>query len=131
MSATIPKAVRRVLAWTFFVAPLLVVALTGGLFAVAPESADAGSFRKCNTVKKAATYKIKKIKVTRPVSCNDARKVAKNWVRSNFDQNNAIQRGARNWFCTWHRRDPQSVDTGTGDCEAGSSDEIRYLVRRR
>ena len=108
-----------------------MVALIGAISAVVPESADAGSFRKCNNVKKAAKYKIKKIKVTRPVSCNDARKATKKWVRRDFDQNNAIQRGNRNWFCTWHRRDPQSVDTGTGDCEARSSDEIRYLVRRR
>ena len=118
------------------VGSLLVLALTAGLYAVAVDSvavdsAQAGSFRKCKTVKKVGGYKIKKIKVTRPVPCSDARKVTKKWVQRRFDQNNAIQRSGRNWFCTWLRRDPQSVDTGTADCEAGTSDEIRYVVRKR
>ncbi len=95
------------------------------------DSAEAGSFRKCNPVKKARRFKIKKIKVTRPVPCRDARKVTKKWVQRRFDQNNAIQRRGRNWFCTWRKRSPGSVDTGTADCEAGASDEIRYVVRKR
>ena len=111
--------------------PLVLAAPIAGLDSVSPESAHAANFHKCKNVKKAGKYKLKKIKVTRPVKCGDARTVAKKWVQRKFDQNNAIARSGRNWFCTWHRRDPQSVDTGTADCEAGATDEIRYLVRRR
>ena len=111
--------------------PLVVAAPLLGLQPIEPGPAYAAKFHKCKTVKKAGKYKVKKLKVTRPVSCGDARKVTKTWVQRRFDQSNAIQRSGRNWFCTWRRRDPQSVDTGTADCEAGASDEIRYLVRRR
>ena len=102
-----------------------------GLDPVAADSAYAANFHKCKNVKKAGKYKIKKIKITRPLSCGHARNVTKTWVKRGFDQNYAISRSGRNWFCTWARRDPQSVDTGTADCEAGATDEIRYLVRRR
>ena len=110
---------------------LVAVALTGGLYALAPDPAHAGSSAKCKTVKKAGKYTVKKIKVTRGVSCNDARRVVKRWVQRDFDQNTAIQRSSSYWFCTWHRRDPKSVDTGTADCESGASDEIQFLVRKR
>ena len=116
------------------IALVLMVGLLTGLNWVPAESAYAGtSHSKCKTIKKAGRYyKVKKIKVTRPISCKEARKVTKVWVGRKFNQNLAIQHGSqRNWFCTWHRRDPKSVDTGTADCEAGATDEIGYPIRRR
>lgn len=105
--------------------------LASGLHVSQTDVAEAANFHKCNTVHRARQFKIKKIKATAGVQCSDARKVTKKWVKRKFDQNNAIRRNGSNWFCTWRKRDLQSVNTGTGDCEAGATDEIRYVVRKR
>ena len=111
--------------------PLILVAPLAAPHPSPTQTAYAANFHKCNTVKKARQFEIKKIKVTRPISCGNARGVTKKWVQRKFDQNNAIGRGGRNWFCTWRKRDPMSINTGTADCEAGAADEIRFLVRKR
>ena len=115
---------------------VLLALLALGAFAVAslaqPQPADAGSFKNCGTVKKATQkFKVKKLRMTRDSGkCRVARDVATDWIKRDYDQY-AIGGGGHIWFCTWRRRAPKSLVTGTAECDAGAQDEIRFAVRRR
>ena len=77
-------------------------------------------------------FKIKDIETsTGSIACYDARRVAKRWVKSDYDDFNPIFQGDDRWFCSWRRKAPQSKVTGTAECDAEPGEEIDFAVRRR
>jgi hypothetical protein len=114
----------------------LLALLALGAFAVAslvrPDAARAGSFKNCGSIGNATKqFKVKKLRITRDSGqCRVARDVATGWIKRNYDQN-ALGGGGHIWFCTWRRRAPKSLVTGTAECDAGTHDEIRFAVRHR
>jgi hypothetical protein len=104
-------------------------ALVGSMLALgaAPEASEAASCKKVRV----GGFKVKKVRVSDPVSCHDGRSVAKRWVKSDYDDLNPISRGGNIWFCSWRRRAPQSTTTGTAECDADPGEEVKFAVRHR
>ena len=111
-----------------FVAAAVTAAL-GSLLVLgaAPEVSAAAGCKKVRV----GSFKLKKVKVSGPISCHDGRSVAKRWVRQGYDDLNPIQRAGEVWFCSWRRRAPKSTTTVTVECDADPGDEIKFAVRRR
>jgi hypothetical protein len=114
------------------VRPLLAAAATalvGSLLALGalPEASDAAGCKKTRV----GGFKLKKVKVSDPVSCQHGRWVAKKWVKRGYDDLNPISHGGDIWFCSWRRRAPQSTTTGTAECDADPDQGIKFAVRRR
>jgi hypothetical protein len=77
-------------------------------------------------------FRVKKIRASDPVSCNEGRSVAKEWVKRSYPDLNPISHGSGNlWFCSWRRRAPKSQITGTAECDADPGEEVNFAVRRR
>ena len=93
----------------------------------APDAARASS---CNKVK-LGNFKVKKIRTSDGISCNDGRRVAKLWVKRNYDDLNPIHVGDNRWFCSWRRRAPRSLTTGSAECDADPGDAVKFAVRKR
>ncbi len=95
--------------------------------ATPPHAAATGSCKKVRT----GTLKIKKIRVSAAVRCQDARSVSKAWVERGYNDLNAIARSGDLWFCSWRRRAPGSTTTGSAECDADPGEEVRFSVRKR
>jgi len=93
----------------------------------APDTAGAASCKKV----KVGNFKVKKIRTSDGTSCNDGRRVAKLWVKRNYDDLNPIHVGDNRWFCSWRRRAPQSLTTGTAECDADPGEAVKFAVRKR
>ena len=103
-----------------------VIAVLVALAAV-PETSEAAGCKKVRV----EGFKVKKIKVSDPISCHDGRSVAKKWVKGGYDDLNPISRGGNVWFCSWRRRAPRSTTTGTAECDADPGEEVSFAVRHR
>jgi hypothetical protein len=106
------------------------LALLVSLLALGLGPTDAAYAGDCKRVR-VGKFKVKKIRVSDPVSCRDARKVAKQWVKRGYDDFNPILRGNDTWFCSWRRKAPKSATTGTAECDADPGEEIDFAVRKR
>jgi hypothetical protein len=93
-------------------------------------SADSALAAGCKKVK-VGKFKLKKVRPSDGIGCHDARRVAKRWVRSGYDDFNPIFQGGNRWFCSWRRRAPQSLTTGTAECDADPGEEVDFAVRKR
>lgn len=104
-------------------------AVIGSLLALAaaPEASEAAACKKVRV----GNFKVKKVRVSDPISCHDGRSVAKAWVKRDYDDLNPISRGGNVWFCSWRRRAPRSTTTGTAECDADPGEEVNFAVRHR
>jgi hypothetical protein len=117
----IASASTRVVA----LAALLAGTLLLSLGAASPARADS-----CNKVK-VGNFKVKKIRASDGIACGDARRVGKLWVKRDYDDFNPIHVGSNRWFCSWRRRTPKSLTTGTAECDADPGEEVNFAVRKR
>ncbi len=101
------------------------IAIALSLGSAAPADADG-----CRKVK-VGNFKIKKIRVSHPVGCADGRRVAKLWVKRDYDDFNPIHVGDNRWFCSWRRKAPRSQTTGSAECDADPGEELSFAVRHR
>ena len=92
--------------------------------------AEAAQAADCKRVK-VAKFKLKKIRKSDGISCADARRVGRLWVKRDYDDFNPIHVGENRWFCSWRRRAPQSLTTGTAECDADPGDEVSFAIRKR
>lgn len=106
----------------------LVLAAT--LLAFEGAVADGARAAGCKKVK-VGKLKLKKIRTSDGISCHDGRGVGKQWVKRDYDDFNPIQLGDNRWFCSWRRRAPKSLTTGTAECDADPGEEVRFAVRKR
>jgi hypothetical protein len=103
-----------------------VIALAG---AVDVGTADPAAAT-CNKVK-VGNFKIKKIRPGGGIPCSDARRVAKLWVKRDYDDFNPVHVADNHWFCSWRRKASGSQTTGTAECDADPGEEVDFAVRRR
>jgi len=92
--------------------------------------AEAAQAADCKRVR-VAKFKLKKIRKSDGISCADARRVGRLWVKRDYDDFNPIHVGENRWFCSWRRRAPQSLTTGTAECDADPGDEVSFAIRKR
>lgn len=124
---TTPQSHRSV-RWRVALATAAATSL-GSLLALAaaPEASEAARCKKVRV----GGFKVKKVRVSNPVSCHDGRSVGKRWVRGGYDDLAPIWRGGNIWFCSWRRRAPRSTTTGTAECDADPDQGVKFAVRRR
>ncbi len=110
------------------------LALAGALLAAALAFSlgptDTALAADCKKVK-VGKFKLKKIRPSAGIGCHDARRVAKRWVKDGYDDFTPILQGGNRWFCSWRRRAPQSLTTGTAECDADPGEEVDFAVRKR
>ena len=92
--------------------------------------ADGARAAECKKVK-VGKFKVKKIHTSEGISCHDGRRVGKQWVKRDYDDFNPIPVGDNRWFCSWRRRAPKSLTTGTAECDADPGEEVNFAVRKR
>ena len=127
MSARLPTSTVRLRTIALAAMAALVAALLAFGFA-ATETAQARGCKKIAL----ENFRIKKIRASEPVSCNEGRNVAKQWVKRKYPDLQPISHGSGNlWFCSWRRRAPKSQTTGTAECDADVGEEVNFAVRKR
>jgi hypothetical protein len=108
-----------------------MAALVAALLAFGFAATDTAQARGCNKIA-LKNFRIKKIRASEPVSCSEARSVAKEWVKRKYPDLQPISHGSGNlWFCSWRRRAPKSQTTGTAECDADPGEEVNFAVRHR